>query len=103
MCENKKGSGPTPDAHDNTTGALELIYVHDTFKPKFFEVKPIRLVEVCGDGFGIVIDHDRLLAHVPKFPRAGDGAPVEFNTAPNTVDPTAQDDSTIVVELDVVL
>jgi len=93
----------TSDAHNNAASGLELVYVHDTFKPKLFEVEPVRLIKVCGDSLGVVVDHDRLIAHVPKLPRAGDGTPVEFDATPNTVDAATQDHGAIVVKLDVML
>ena len=94
---------PTSDAHDNTTCTLKLVYVHDTLEPKFFEVKPVCLVEVRRNGFWVVIDHNRLIAHVSKPPRAGDSTPVEFNAASDAVDAASQNHCTIVIELDVVL
>lgn len=69
----------TSDADDDTLCTLELVDVHDTLKSKLFEVQPVCLVEVGRHGFGIVIDHNRLFAHLPDGSRTSNGTPIELD------------------------
>lgn len=60
---------------------LLLADVQDAFQRQLLEVQAVALVKVGADGLGVVVDHHRLLAHLPQSSDAGDGAPVELHAA----------------------
>jgi hypothetical protein len=93
----------TTDGNDDTLRALELVDVHDTLPSELLEVHAVGLVVVGRDGFGVVVDHDRLLAHLADLANAGNGAPIELDRRTDAVDTGTENHRTLVVELDVVL
>ena len=98
----KRREGRTTNVDDNTVSLLQLIDIHNTLVTEFLEVEPVGFVEISRDGLRVVVDHDSLLAHVAELASAGNGAPVELDTAADAVDTTAKNHSALVVELDVV-
>ena len=50
------------DAENDPLWVLHPIDVHDGLEGDFVKVEPVAHVVVRGDGLGVVVDHDRLLA-----------------------------------------
>ena len=58
---------------------------------KWLEVKLVRDVEVCGDGFRVGVDHDRLVTLLAQRQRRSDATIIELHSLPNSVGPAAED------------
>ena len=82
---------------------LQFVDIHDALEAEFLEVEPVSLVEVSGDSFWVVVDHDGPLAHIAELASTSDRAPVELDTASNAVDTTSQNHSSMFIKFDVVL
>ena len=93
----------TTDADNDALSLFQLIDIHYTLESQFFEVEAVSLIEIRGDGLRVIIDHDRPLAHIPKFTRTSDRTPVEFNTTPNAIHAASKDHRSVLVEFDVML
>src|SRR3569833_388767 len=89
------------DGHDDSRCALELIDVHDALVAELFEVELIGGIKVGRVRLGVVVDHDRLLAHLPERLRRADGAPIELDRAADAIHTAAQDDGAVVVKGDI--
>jgi hypothetical protein len=92
----------TSNGHDNSLCLLELVNVHNALEAELLEVKPVSLIEVGRDRLGVVVDHDRLLAHLADSARASDSTPIELDRASDTVNTRAKDHSSVLIELKVV-
>lgn len=55
--------------------------VQDALQGQLLEVEAVALIKVCADCLGVVVDHHRLLAHLPQCSDAGHGAPVKLHAA----------------------
>ena len=93
----------TAYADDDTLCTLELVDIHDTFPAELLEVEPVSLVEVRRDSLGVIVDHDGALAHVTQLASTGDSAPVELDTAANTVHTRTENHGAVLIEGNVVL
>ena len=51
-------------AHDDSSGCLEVDDVHDALKAELIEVEAVAHVVVGRHGFGVVVDHYRLVAEL---------------------------------------
>ena len=51
-----------PSVHDDALGLLDVDDVHDVLERQRLEVEAIGGVVVGGDGLGVAVDHDRLVA-----------------------------------------
>lgn len=62
------------------------------------------MLAVCLSGIGsqTYVDHNGLLAHLLQGKGGADGTPIEFDGATNSVDTTAENDSSMVVESHIV-
>ena len=69
-----------------------LVDGEDIFKSKRFEIEAIAGVVICGDGFRIAVDHDRLIAVVAKREGSVAAAVIKLDSLPDTIGTTAQDD-----------
>ena len=92
----------TTDANDDTLCLLQFVDIHHTLIAKLLKVQPVGFIEVGGDGLRVVVDHDRALAHLTELARARDRAPIELDTAANTIDTASQNHSTVIVEFNIV-
>lgn len=92
----------TSDRNDDTLSVLKFVNVHDSLVAKLLKVESISFVEVGGDRLGVVVDHDRLLAHLANGSRTGDGAPVELDRRADSVNTRSENHGTVLVELEVV-
>lgn len=93
----------TTDADNDAISSFKFVDVHDSFEAQLFEVESIGFIEIGRDSLGVVINHDGLLALSSDCPGTGNGTPIEFDTAADSVDTTSEDHGTVLVELDVVL
>lgn len=89
------------DADNCATSAFELVDIHDTLPPKLLKVQAIGLIKISRDSLWIIVDHNRLLAHVAKFSCTRHCAPVEFDTAANAVNAGPENHRTVLVEINV--
>ena len=60
------------------------------FQRQWLEIEPVGNIVVGGDGFGIAIDHDGLIAIFAQRQRRVHTAIVEFNPLPDPVRATSQ-------------
>lgn len=93
----------TTDADDDTISGFKLVNVHDSFKAQLFKVESIGLVEIGRHSLRVVVDHNGLLALGSNCSRTGDGTPIEFDTAADSVNTTPENHGSVLVKLDVVL
>ncbi|KAI6760251.1 hypothetical protein HG531_013452 [Fusarium graminearum] len=64
--------------------------------------KLVCFIVICAHRLRIKIDHNCLLSHLSKSPGSTDSTPIELNGATDSVNTTAKDNSTIVLEGDIV-
>lgn len=82
---------------------LQFVNIHDTLEAKLLEVEPVSLIEIGRNSFGIVVNHDGPLAHVAKLPGASDSAPIELDTATDTINATSKNHGSVFVEFNIML
>ena len=92
----------TTDRDNDTASVFKLVDIHNTLIAQFFEVESVSSVEVGGVSFGVVVNHDSLLAQVPQGQSSVDCTPVELNRASNTVNTATQDERAVVIKGDIV-
>src|ERR1700685_2439423 len=80
---------------------LKFVNIHDPLEAKLLEIQTIGLIEVSRHSLGIVIDHDRPLAHVPQLPRTSDRTPIELDTAPNAINTTTKHHCSMLLEFNI--
>ena len=71
--------GLTAEGNDHAYGLFNVYYVHDVLKAKRLKIEPVGCVEVGGDGFGVVIDDNDLVAQLLERFYAVDRAVIKFN------------------------
>ena len=73
------------DTEDDPLRVFHPIDVHDGLEGDLVEVEPVAHVVVGGDGLGVVVEHDGLLAEGAQLADAPDRAPVELDGAADPV------------------
>ena len=71
-------------------GFFLVVNVQDTFEGDFVEIQLVTHVVVGGDSFGVVVEHDRAVVHVPQLLDTLHSTPVELDTGAYSVHSTAQ-------------
>ena len=77
------------------TGPAALLGVHDlehVLEGERLEVQPVGGVVVGGDGLGVAVDHDRLVAGLAQRQRGVHAGVVELDALPDPVRPGAEDE-----------
>ena len=74
-----------------------LVDREHVFEGERLEVEAVAGVVVGGDGLGIAIDHDRLVAVVAQRERSVAAAVVELDSLPDAIGPAAQDDDLLAI------
>ena len=90
------------DRDNDTASSLELVDIHDTLVAELLEVQLVGSIEVSGVGLGVVVDHNGLLAHLAEGEGGVDSAPIELDGATDTVHTATQNDSSVVIEGNIV-
>ena len=83
--------------HDDAFGHFEVQYVEYAFERQLVEIEPVAHVVVGRYRFGIVVDHDRLVAELAGRLHGIDRTPVEFDGASDAIGPRSEHDHRLVV------
>ena len=79
------------EGHHHAHRLLHLDNIPDVFRAEGLEVEPVGGVIVGGDGLGVVVHDDHVVAHLPQGPDAVDRAVVELDALPDPDGAGAQD------------
>ena len=69
----------------HAVGLLDIDDVHDVLEGQRLEIELVGRVVVGRDGFGVAVDHDRLIARVVQRVAGMHAAVVEFDALANAV------------------
>ena len=84
--------GLPAELHDHAVGALALDDAEHVLEAEGLEVEAVGGVVVGGDGLGVAVDHDRLVAQLGERPAGLHAAVVELDALADAVGAAAQDD-----------
>ena len=79
------------ELHDHSADILGVLDIEDVFERKRFEVKPVAGVVIRRHGFGIAVDHDRLVAELLQRERRVTAAVIELDALADAVGSAAED------------
>ena len=87
----------TTHRNDHTARGFEIHHVHYALERQLVEVQTVAHIVVGRNGFGVVIDHNRLVAQLASRLDCIDRAPVELNRRADAVGTRAQHHNRLLV------
>ena len=75
----------TADRHDDASRLLQINDVEHALQGQFVEIEAVAHIVVSRDGFGVVIDHNRLVAQLPRRVDGVHRTPVELDARTDAI------------------
>ena len=71
------------ESNNNALRLFHIDNVHNVLGCKRFEIKSVGSVEICRNGFGVIVDYDNLVTELFKRPHTVNGGIVKFDSLPD--------------------